>query len=245
MKIAIISDLHSNIEALQACLARAQGQNVEKYICLGDIIGYGPDPAEVLDIVMSLPNVEVVKGNHEEALFTAYYKGLRQHIRQTVDWTKSQLSASQLAYLETLPYQVKVGDVTMVHASADQPKKWPYIYNIELATKCMRASDSLVTFVGHTHQPEIFFETPSKHIKNITPSPGLSVPLYAHCRYVINVGSVGQPRDDINAASFVIYDTVEREVKFHRVAYDYMATGKKIIQCGLPHLFAERLAKGH
>ena len=245
MKIAIISDLHSNIEALQACLDKAQALNVDQYVCLGDIIGYGPDPSTTLEMVMALPNVQVIRGNHEEALFTSYYKGLRPHIRQTIDWTRAQLSETQMAFLQSLPYQHKVAGATMVHASTDRPERWPYVYTVELAKNCMQASDSRITFLGHTHQPEVYFETPDKQIKCMTPKPGVAIPLYQHGRYVINVGSVGQPRDDINAASFAVFDTTEREVVFYRVAYDYVSTGKKIIQRGLPALFAERLAKGH
>lgn len=245
MKIAIISDLHSNIEALQACLSKAQALNVEQYVCLGDMIGYGPDPATTLDMVMSLPNVKVIRGNHEEALFSSYYRGLRPHIRKTVDWTKSQLSKAHLEFLESLPYQLELEGVCMVHASANEPQRWSYVYNIELAEKCMQASPASITFLGHTHQPQVYFETPTKKVKCIIPKPELAIPLYQHGRYVINVGSVGQPRDDINAASFAIYDTTEREVVFYRIAYDYVATGKKIIENGLPAQFAERLAKGH
>lgn len=245
MKIAIISDLHSNIEALQACLGKARAQKVTHYVCLGDIIGYGPDPSATLEQVRNLPNVVVIRGNHEEALFTSYYKGLRQHIQQTIDWTKSQLSEEQLQYLQALPYQANVAGMTMVHASADQPAKWSYLYNTDLAEKCMQASGTRLTFVGHTHQPQIYFETPSKEIKCLTPQPEVAIPVYQHGRYVINVGSVGQPRDDISAASFAVYDTEQRELCFYRVAYDYNITAKKIIERGLPVIFAERLAKGH
>jgi len=245
MKIAIISDLHSNIEALQACLDKARALNVEQYVCLGDIVGYGPDPAAILELVTSLPNVVVIRGNHEEALFGAYYKGLRQHIQQTIDWTKQQLSEAQLNYLQALPYQQNVQGMTMVHATADRPEKWGYLYNIELARKCMSASDTKLIFVGHTHQPQVFYETPSKEIKCLTPQAGVKIPVYQQGRYVINVGSVGQPRDDNNAASFVVYDTDERELLFCRVAYEYAVTAKKIVDRGLPALFAERLAKGH
>lgn len=245
MKIAIISDLHSNMEALQACLNKARALQVEQYVCLGDIVGYGPDPAATLDIVMSLPNVVVIRGNHEEALFSNYSKGLRQHIQQTVSWTKKQLSEEQLNYLQALPYEQIVLGMTMVHASADRPKKWPYVYNTELASQCMNAATTNLTFIGHTHQPEVFYETPSKHIKCLTPLAGARVPIYQQSRYVVNVGSVGQPRDENNAASFVVYDTEERELLFCRVAYEHELTAKKIIERGLPALFAERLEKGH
>lgn len=245
MKIAIISDLHSNIEALQACLNRANALQVSQYVCLGDIIGYGPDPSATVAQVMSLPNAVVIRGNHEEALFSAYYKGLRSHIQRTIDWTRAQLSMQQLEYLQALPYQASVAGTTMVHASADQPDKWSYLYNTELAGKCMQASATALTFVGHTHQPQVYFETPAQEIKCLTPQAEVVIPVYQYGRYVINVGSVGQPRDDISAASFVVYDTAQREVCFYRVAYDYTLTAQKIIARGLPAQFAERLAKGH
>ena len=245
MKIAIISDLHSNIEALQACLTKAHAMNVKQYVCLGDIVGYGPDPIATLELVMTLPNVVVIRGNHEEALFTSYYKGLRPHIQRSIDWTKSQLSEQQLNYLQALPYQQTVFGMTMVHASADQPERWRYLYNTELAGKCMHAASTRLTFIGHTHQPQVFYETPTKNIKCLTPQAGVAIPVYQQGRYVVNVGSVGQPRDDNNAASFVVYDTDERELVFCRVAYEYTITAKKIIERGLPALFAERLEKGH
>ena len=245
MKIAIISDLHSNIEALQACINKANAIGVEQYVCLGDIVGYGPDPATVVDMVTALPNVVVIRGNHEEALFGDYYRGLRPHIRQTLEWTRAQLSAQQLSYLQALPYQAEVAGMTMVHATADQPERWAYLYNTDLAKHCMQASPTQVTFVGHTHQPQVYFETPAREIRDMTPQPEVAIPIYQHGRYVINVGSVGQPRDDINAASFAVYDTTEWELRFYRIAYDYATTGRKIIERGLPAVFAERLAKGH
>ena len=245
MKIAIISDLHSNIEALQACLTKARSLGVEQYVCLGDIVGYGPDPAATLDAVMSLPNIVVIRGNHEEALFGGYYRGLRQHIRQTIDWTKQQLSVAQLDYLQGLPYQQSVMGMTMVHATADHPENWKYLYDTERAEKCMQAAGTRLTFIGHTHQPQIFYETPNKEIKYLLPQSGVVIPIYQQGRYVVNVGSVGQPRDENNAASFVVYDTEECELLFCRIAYEYAITAKKIVERGLPVPFAERLEKGH
>lgn len=245
MKIAIISDLHSNIEALQACLTKARAMNVEQYVCLGDIVGYGPDPVATLDTVMALPNVVVIRGNHEEALFTSYYKGLRPHIQSSIDWTRKQLSKKHLDFLQALPYQEIVSGMTMVHATADQPERWSYLYNTDLAKKCMQTATTSLTFVGHTHQPQIFYETPAKKINCLTPQAEIAIPVYQQGRYVVNVGSVGQPRDDNNAASFVIYDTTERDLSFYRIAYEYSITAKKIIERGLPALFAERLEKGH
>ena len=244
MKIAIISDVHSNLEALQACIARAQTAGVEQYVCLGDAIGYGPDPAASLERLMALPNFVMIRGNHEEALLTSQYKGLREHIRRTLDWTREQLSAQQLAYLRQLPYREIMHHATMVHASAHNNEHWPYVYGIELARACIRASETPITFIGHTHRPQLYYEMPNRATKYHEPTPETAIPLYQQGRYVINVGSVGQPRDDNTAASFVIFDVQERLVVFYRVAYDYMTTANKIIARGLPEQFAERLKTG-
>lgn len=244
MKVAIISDLHSNLEALQACLAKAAALDVTQYVCLGDMVGYGPDPAATLDTVMALPGVVVIRGNHEEALFGSYYRGLRSHVRQSIDWTKQQLKQSHLDYVQSLPYQQTVLGMTMVHATADQPERWAYLHSMELASRCMQAAATAVTFIGHTHQPLAFVKAPDKAMICITPINEQTLLLEPQNRYVINVGSVGQPRDEINKASFVIYDTFTNSVVFHRVAYDYEKTAAKIRERGLPELFAERLKLG-
>ncbi|MDH5407911.1 MAG: metallophosphoesterase family protein [Gammaproteobacteria bacterium] len=245
MKIAIISDIHSNLEALQACLQKAASLGVDQYACLGDVVGYGPDPAETLETIRALPKLVIVRGNHEEALFGTYYKGLREHIRATIDWTREQLSTEQREYLKNLPYQTSLAEFHLVHASAKNPQKWPYVYDTELARDCMQASDRRLTFLGHTHYPEVYYEGPSGEVLCHTPQAGVSIPIYTSSRYVINVGSVGQPRDDNNAASFVVYNSAEKDVTFHRVPYDFSITAKKIIDRGLPQLFAERLATGN
>ena len=245
MKIAIISDLHSNIEALQACLRKTKALNVEQYVCLGDMIGYGPDPVATLETVMSLPNVVVIRGNHEEALFGAYYKGLRSHVRQSIDWTKTQLSPAHLDYVQSLPYQQTVQGASMVHATADQPERWAYLHSISLAERCMQAAGTVLTFIGHTHQPQVFLKVPGKDTVCLAASPEKALPIDPQCRYVINVGSVGQPRDENNKASFAVYDSEQNEVMFYRIDYDYEQTARKIIAQGLPALFAERLKVGH
>ncbi|MDH5180221.1 MAG: metallophosphatase family protein [Gammaproteobacteria bacterium] len=245
MKIAVISDIHSNLEALLACIKKANKARVEQFICLGDVVGYGPEPAETLEVLRSLPGFVMVRGNHEDALFTPYYKSLRQHIRQSIDWTRDQLSAEQMAYLKQLPMQYELPGALMVHASAHKPERWSYVYNNEKAHKCIKASGKPITFIGHTHQPQIYFEMPNGKIECLTPRAGVAIPLYQRGRYVINVGSVGQPRDENNAAGFVVYNTAEREVTFHRIAYEYRVTAQKILERGLPNLFAERLQAGN
>lgn len=245
MKIAVLSDVHSNLEALLACVGKAESLGVEQYICLGDAIGYGPDPAATLELLRALPGFQMTRGNHEEAMFTAYYKTLRDHIKQTIDWTRAQLSEEQLEYLKSLPLHFDLGDAMMVHASAHEPGRWSYVQSEDKAKDCIHASHKPRTFLGHTHLPQVYFEMPGGKVKCITPKVEKNIPLYRQGRYVINVGSVGQPRDDNSAAGFVIYDVTEQEVTFHRIAYDYTITANKIRECGLPELFADRLRKGH
>ncbi len=245
MKIAVISDIHSNLEALLACVGKAESVGVEQYICLGDAVGYGPDPVATLELLRALPNFVMVKGNHEDALFTTYYKSLRQHIRQTIDWTREQLKDEQLAFLQQLPMQYEIFNTLMVHASAHKPDRWSYVYNNEKAHDCISASSKPLTFIGHTHLPQVYYEMPTGKIECLTPKVEVPVPLYHRGRYVINVGSVGQPRDENSAASFVVYDSDEQDVTFYRMAYDYDSTAQKIIDRGLPHLFADRLKTGN
>lgn len=245
MKIAVISDIHSNLEALLACVGKAESVGVDQYVCLGDSVGYGPDPVATLELLRALPGFVMVRGNHEDALFSDYYKSLRQHIRQTIDWTREQLSQEQMVFLEQLPLQREIENTLMVHATAHKPERWSYVYNNEKAHTCLAASNKPLIFIGHTHLPQIYYEMPSGKIECLTPQVEVPVPFYQRGRYIINVGSVGQPRDENSAASFVIYDSVEREVRFYRIAYDYNITARKIIDRGLPHLFAERLKTGN
>lgn len=245
MKIAVISDIHSNLEALLACVGKAEKEGAKQYICLGDAVGYGPDPAATLDLLRALPEFVMVRGNHEEAMFTSYYKSLRQHIQKTIDWTRDQLSAEQLAYLETVPMQYELADSLMVHSSAHEPERWTYVSSNDKAADCIKAANKPVTFLGHTHQPQVFYEMPGGKIECLTPKAEVPIPLYRQGRYVINVGSVGQPRDENSAASFAIYDSKERQVTFYRIAYDHTITSQKIIDSGLPELFADRLKTGN
>lgn len=241
MKIAIFSDIHSNLEALTTCYNFARKNGVEKYICLGDIIGYGADPVPVLDMIMSLPGLIAVKGNHDQAAQTGQYPDVDKDIQESVRWTHEQLSSDHKEFINNLKYVELYNNIAFSHASAHEPEKWEYIYDAPQIVKCMNASEQQLTFLGHTHLPKIYYENTKGLIQEVEPREKYPVHIYQRRRYVINVGSVGQPRDKNSGASFVIYDFNKADITFHRIAYDFKKTAKKIISANLPPYFAERL----
>lgn len=244
MRQAVLSDIHSNLEALERCLAHARTQGVERYVCLGDVVGYGADPAAVAERLFVLPGLLLVRGNHDEALLRDVDEALWPGVAESLAWTRAQLSAAELERLASAPYLCREGTATFVHASAHRPEAWEYIWSPEQARACMQAAGTPLTFIGHVHVPMVFYETPGGALRALSPPPGVAIPLSPRARYVINVGSVGQPRDGISAASYVIYDDNAGEVTFHRVAYDHASAAAKIRAAGLDPFFAERLAYG-
>lgn len=242
MKLAIFSDIHSNLEALEACRDRALKEGAERFVCLGDITGYGADPSATVGILQSLDKLIAVRGNHEEALFSALLEGVKGSLRETVEWTRNQLSQKQLGFLEALPYLVEKHGVTFVHASADHPRQWEYLGHGDSVEHCMAAANTDVTFIGHVHVPHVYYETDSGQVRELKPREGVTIPLLSNRRYVINVGSVGQPRDGDSASSFVMYDDKKREITFHRIVYNHVETARKILAANLSPSFAERLS---
>lgn len=245
MKIAILSDIHSNLEALQACYRKSLLLGVQQYVCLGDIIGYAADPVATLEMVMSLPGIIVVRGNHDEAVLSGSYPASNSRIQQAIIWTHQQLSSDHLAYIESLPYINSLNNAVFAHSSVYQPDKWEYLYCPEQIKKCLKVAQGSLVFLGHTHIPILYYETSSGEIKEYQAEESCAIPLYHQRRYVINVGSVGQPRDRNNAASFVVLDTDMDEVTFYRVTYDYTRTARKILAADLPTRFAERLKESY
>jgi predicted phosphodiesterase len=244
MKIAILSDIHSNLEALTACRDRALTHGVERFVCLGDCVGYGPDPAATMDLLMSLPGLIAVLGNHDEHVIVEGGSLPSPQVKQAVDWTRRQLRREHLEYLGALPYLHIEHGVTYVHASAARPYEWVYLLSADLARECMEAAETSLVFVGHVHIPALYRQTRHGSAESVELEQDRVYALNPSQRHVVNVGSVGQPRDDDNRASFVIYDEARNSVVFQRVPYDYFATGRKIQAAGLHPFFAERLVSG-
>ena len=245
MTIAIVSDIHSNLEALARCVEHAEGKGVARFICLGDIVGYGADPDPTMRLLMALPKLVAVRGNHDVAIEQELSAGAPIAIRAATEWTRRQLTAEQRQFLQQLPLIYREGQATYVHASAAEPETWPYLRMEDQVRECMDAAGTPLTFIGHVHVPKVFYETPQGQVRELDPVNGVPVPLSAARQFVINVGSVGQPRDGNSAACYVIYDDAVPSVTFHRVSYDFHATAKKIRAAALDPYFAERLAEGH
>ncbi len=243
MKLAIFSDIHSNLEALEACHRRALQLGAGGFVCLGDVTGYGADPAATVDRLMSIDNLIAVRGNHEEALFAELSVGVKESLKQTVEWTKKQLSDKQKRFLDSLPYLLEAHGVTFVHASAKNPRQWVYLGQGDTVEHCMEAARTNVTFIGHVHIPRVFYKTGSGDVRELKPREEVLIPLMSNRHYVINVGSVGQPRDGDSASCFVMYDDNKRRISFHRVVYNYVETARKILAANLSSAFAERLSR--
>lgn len=244
MKIAIISDIHSNLEALTACCKIAEGAGAEKFICLGDCVGYGPDPIAVLDMLQNLPNFICILGNHDEYTFNCIDVTSTVPVQMVAEWTSKQLSESHLNFFKSLPYIHIENGVTYVHASIPDPGSWAYVKTTDQVRKCLAAASTNLIFSGHVHIPMMFHEKQDDSIEFIHPQASKTYHLHQNQRYFINAGSVGQPRDDNNAASFVLYDEGSHSVTFHRVVYNYQETIRKIHQNNLHPYFAERLESG-
>jgi len=239
MKIAIISDMHANLPALNAVLDAIEAEGVDRTICGGDLVGYNAEPREVVEKIRAL-DIPCVMGNHDAAAVGATDpENFNTPARAAVEWTAQQLDDDSLEYLRGLPYVMRVESFTVVHGTLNKPEQWGYIFNAYEAEEHFQHQRDTLCFIGHSHIPGAFITGDM-----ITASRSSRVRIQAGHRYVLNVGSVGQPRDNNPAASYAVYDMVENTVHFRRVPYDVRATQQKILDAGLPSVLAMRLALG-
>jgi predicted phosphodiesterase len=241
MKYAVLGDIHANLEALTAVLEKARELGVDGYLCIGDIVGYNANPRECLEI-MRLLNCEVVtKGNHDEqASSEMELVGFNPQAARAIEWTRRQLSEEQRVWMAGLPYRQTIGArMTLVHATLDMPHMWGYVFDKYSAEVCLGYQFTQICFFGHTHVPLAF-----EKYGTVVGGPYEEVRVQANHKYLINVGSVGQPRDGDPRAAFVTYVPDEHLVQLHRVEYDIHAAQGKIIAAGLPDRLAQRLGVG-
>lgn len=239
MKIGIFGDVHANLDAFEAVLQDMHDKGVRSHVCLGDIVGYGAHPAECIDLVKQL-NCTVVRGNHDHYCGTQTdLSAMNARAALSISWTRDNLSEEQREYLITLPMREEVEEFTVVHSSLDSPENWPYVFHQEDAEAHFAFQKSALCFCGHTHVP-LAFEL-SDTIRS-----GLyqKVRIKSGNKYLINVGSVGQPRDGDPRAAYAIYDIYDSIVELHRVAYDVGKAAKAIVDGGLPPKNGERLFEG-
>lgn len=245
MVTALLSDIHGNLEALQACLRHARGNGATRFAFLGDLVGYGADPGAVLALVRPLVQGGgiAVKGNHDAAV--AQPSGyLNDAAAESIEWTQRMLSAEDKAFLDSQPLCVREGPVCFVHASATKPERWDYIDSPDAAKRCMDAAETAYTFCGHVHRQALYFRLPTGKAGQFRPQAGSAIPVQPHRRWLAVVGSVGQPRDGNTAAAYALFDQGPALLTFCRVPYDNASAARKIRAAGLPASLAYRVEAG-
>jgi predicted phosphodiesterase len=239
MKYAIIADIHGNLDAFQVVLEDIRAQNATHIVCLGDIVGYNAQPKECLDIVRQM-NIPCVKGNHDEYCSTEnHLEGFNPHAAEAVHWTRNQLSGEDKQWLRDLKYTRMAANFTMVHATLDAPDRWQYVFDKLAAAANFPYQNTQMCFFGHTHVPVAFMR--DTVVRGGTYSKFKVDPTK---KYFINVGAVGQPRDNNPKSAYVIYDMDAQTIELRRLEYDIAAAQAKIRAAGLPERLAERLAYG-
>jgi diadenosine tetraphosphatase ApaH/serine/threonine PP2A family protein phosphatase len=241
MQLAFISDIHSNLEALQTCLAVIDQTGCDAIVCLGDTVGYGPSPNECTEIVRERSSL-CLAGNHDHAaigfLDTAYFN---EYARQAIVWTSSVLKSENVEFLKGLEIATEKWSTLFCHSTPFQPEMWNYIFTTEEARLNFAFFEQFACFIGHSHQPFIVGLTPEGEI-DVCPEP--EAKLDPAFRYIINVGSVGQPRDGNPASCIAFYDIEARHIRLQRVPYDVGRVQERMVQAGLHPFLVERLAYG-
>lgn len=241
MRYGIFSDIHANLEALEAVLAELEKARVDEIICLGDVVGYGPNPNECIALVKEKVDC-CLAGNHDVAplggLDLQYFNYVA---RKAIEWTARTLTSESKAFLKALPLTRDYETFFIVHATPLEPEKWGYILSMGDAESNFAGFSQQTCFVGHSHSAWCVEKSADGRYDGRENYP---ISLIDSSRYLINVGSVGQPRDRNPAAAFSVLDVENKTYELRRVPYDIPVTQKKILEAGLPELLAERLALG-
>ncbi len=238
MKYAIISDVHANLEAVTACFNEIDKLKVDRIICLGDLVDYCAEPNEVVEIIKKNCDA-VVLGNHDEAQYKyQMVERYTENARISSIHTRSVINPEHIEYFKTLPYSHSENELLFVHASPLDPPAYKYLLNEETAENNFKIFSERICFIGHSHKP-LIFEQSGSEIKLTVEGK-----LDKNNRYIINVGSVGQPRDSNPKLSFGLFDTDTFEYKNIRIDYDIRSASEKIRKEGLPLHLADRLFKG-
>jgi predicted phosphodiesterase len=244
MRLGILSDIHANFEALSAVLEAFRHESIDVFYCLGDTVGYGGSPNECCDLVREVARVTIV-GNHDAAVagrmdYSYYYEAARH----ALDVHASMLSPENMTWLKTLPYENRLGeiDVLLCHGSPVRLEEFEYIFAPEQARECLPIWDKLghITLIGHSHLCKVFALTRS----SVEELPAVDFDLAPEKKYIVSVGSVGQPRDFDNRASYTVYDSDKRRFEFKRVEYDIELAADKVLRFRLEKNFAHRLFIG-
>ena len=245
MRIAVFSDVHANLEAFEAFAADAERRRIDKYVCLGDLVGYGANPNACIEGVRGLPQVEVVLGNHDAAAtwVTSPYE-MHSRARKAIMWTMDRLTDANRNFLEQLPPLVREDNRIWAHASPFNPKAWSYVQDQTSARLCFWRSRADLTFVAHTHRPLVIRPAGKLRLSFDSPEHEEVIDIAPGRRLILNCGSVGQSRDGRSAGSYLVLDTMAGRIEFIRFGYNIHKAAEKIRTAGLPAYFADRLLQG-
>lgn len=241
MRCAIISDIHGNLEAFRAVLNALASDRINYYIFIGDVVGYGANPKECLKLLKLLNPIVAIAGNHEYGVLgiadTVSFSDLA---RNAILWTRKILDDGEIGYIKSFPLTYEYENMTLVHGSIDSPEAFHYVLDNRDACVTMARMRTLLCFIGHTHVPGLFSYDDNK----VSSIESGEIRVDGDMKYLINVGSVGQPRDGDPRASYAIYDDEKASIEIRRVEYDVKKAQKKILSSGLPPRLAYRLSEG-
>ena len=246
MRTALFADIHANREALEACLSHAKNNRIDRYVFLGDYVGYGADPVFAIETVMNYVERGAIAllGNHDAAALQPDPR-MNDVAFVAMEWTRERLGPAHLALVKGLPLTYEEGGRLYVHANAYVPGGWEYVTGLYAASKCMMATSAQAIFCGHTHVPMLFHMSMTGKVASFEPVDRVDIPLMARRRWLAVIGSVGQPRDHNPAASYAILDAAHGILTYIRVPYDVAAAARKIRDAGLPLALSYRLAEGY
>jgi diadenosine tetraphosphatase ApaH/serine/threonine PP2A family protein phosphatase len=228
-RYAVLSDIHGNIEALEAVIRDASEQQCDRFICLGDVVGYNTNPRECIEIVRRF-KMPCVMGNHDEMVSSAApLSGMNERATRSMEWTRNVLADDDKDWLASLKLRRVVDGFTLVHASLDSPERWNYVFDPLAAGASMNYQTTQLCFYGHTHSPMVFVRG-----RTIRRARYTKFRTEAGLRYMVNVGSVGEPRDGDPRAAYAVYDSALQTVALRRVEFDLAATEAKAMEAGLP-----------
>ena len=241
-RIAILGDVHANIDALNAVVEDARAEAVTTFHCVGDVVGYNANPQECVDLIRSICTV-VVRGNHDHyCSHDVSLSDFQPNAAIAIEWTRKQINEESVKWLANLPMTKTFfqQSFSIVHATLDMPEQWGYVFDAFDAAAHFTYQPTPLCFHGHTHCPMIY----EKQMGAVYRIDAQDFTLHPGRKYFINVGSVGQPRDGDPRAAYLLYDPQERKVRFRRVPYDIAAAQAKVREAGLPERLAERLSFG-
>ncbi len=245
MRIALFSDIHGNRQAFEACLAQARARDAERFVLLGDYVGYGADPEWAVAKVKELvgEGAIAVRGNHDHAVSDTSRR-MSVDAQIAIEWTRDRLRAADRHFLASLPLTAHSGERVYVHADASDPPAWNYVANVEDAAENFAAVRERLIFCGHIHLPQLYSMSATGNLVRSIPDSEVPIALAPDRRWLAVLGSVGQPRDNNPAAAWCLFDTARSELTYCRAPYDVARAAQGIREAGLPPWLAERLLQG-